>query len=43
MAVILYKQSWYIDPETFYEAEVALTGDEDADPADYDKSVINLS
>jgi len=42
MAVILYKQSWYIDPETFYEAEVALTGDEDADPADYDKSAVFL-
>jgi len=26
----------------FYDAEVALTGDEDADPADYDKSVTIL-
>jgi len=42
MAAILYKQSWYVDPEVFYEAEVALTGDEDAEAADYDKSVIIL-
>lgn len=42
MAVVVSKQSWYIDPSTFYDAEVALTGDEEADPADFDKSTVFL-
>jgi len=42
MAAILSKQYWYIEPEVFYEAEVALTEDEDANPPDYDKSAVFL-
>ena len=39
MSAILSKQYWYIEPVVFYEAEVALTEDEDANPPDFDKTV----